>query len=338
MNIHSKSINANDLNGVYDYFDNVVNLMIRNELDTENFPTLQEFAGELAVLIDRLDALCDDINPRVEAYLASKAEEEQLKRQLEEIQAKLGNNRESRRSKFGGSESEEGGGIYEKGNIYDSDGPYGASSFRPENTSAVKEGPSIIDFTTDIEDLMGDDDEDDTDELRAKELFDDRAAEELLRRQRENTIDDDELMNDLEQALDPMSIFSGQREMDAKGDHYTELIPEVSLYDEDEEEEDRDPNDTGFGFGFPGGGDYSYEDDGNDTGNSGYFAGGDSAFGTGDNDDDDWGTDDEFDDDYRDDYRSGTGRLDEDDDWDEGDDPFGGRNIDQLLSSANMTI
>ena len=321
MNINSRSINANDLDSVYDYFDNVVNQMIRNETDTDNFPTLQEFAISLGDLIDRLDALMQDINPRVEAYLASKSEEEQLKRQLEELKARLGDNLEQRRNMFGGG-GNDGGGIY--------DVP--SDSFYSDSTSAVIESPSLIDFDTSIEDMMT---ENDTNDLFDKQLFDDEAAE-MLKQKQEETIDDEELMEDLNQALNPMDLFSGKTEMDERGDHYTELLPEIDLYNDDEDDEDDAEDEDEFGFGFPSTDGYTYEDDPDDSSESdsddGFFASNDLF-----DDDDDY--DDNYDDDYDDRDRDEPDQSDDAlGDWDDDNDPFGGRNIDQLLSSASMTI
>lgn len=347
MNVSSKSINASDLDAVYDYFDDVVNKLIRTEVDVEEFPVLTDFVTRLAELIDKLDELVDDVNPRVEEYLTNKKNEEELRNQMEMMQQQLAELQKERRERFGsdGGESPSSGGA----DIYDWSSASGKGS-------AVLESPGLIDFDTDIEDMIGDvetdiafSDEEEEERLRQRE-------EERRRREEEAA---DELLREALDTIPPIDALGGALEMKKLGDYYKDLEPEEGLYDDDDEPEDDDDDDMFAGAYGQSYGDFRYEDDApdasdapgagadDDIGSQGYFDDRDEGAGDGLP----GGYDDGYDSPYGDGYGNPgyddgyddapRGRPDddaEDDAWDDADDPLQGRNIDQLLSSASMTI
>lgn len=325
MNIPSRNINANDLNGVYDYFDEVINKLITTELDTDSYPVLTEFVSDLVELIDRLDELVADVNPRVEEYLANKQAEADLQHQLEEMRRKVEELQDQRRAKFGTAGV---GQDPDNLSIWDADRNGVADTFG--------KGRAEIDFgTLDVDDLMTDD----IDDI----AFGPDEQEELDRRRQEaeqetNGFDeDDELLTQALDAISPADAFAGKLDMVKSGDNYDDLEVEQGLYTEDELNGTADDDDDGytdiFAGGYLQGDDFRYEDDededdeeGDPSDIGGYndpFAS--QPFPVGDDfgDDDDEGQSDDDD-------------LFGDDDW--GDNDPLGDNIDNLLASGGMTI
>lgn len=339
MHISSKNINASDLNGVYDYFDNVVNQMIRSEVDTVSFPNLSAFALDLGELVDKLDELIEDINPRVEKYLANKAEEERIRQEMEDLQNRLANIKKERQDLVGAQSDSD---MDEPSDVFSYDasdmigGTIGGAIGGPEPD--VFSSPSVdIVFDTTIEDMIGD-----TSDLTDKAMFDDDAAAELenKEREREEAINQ-ELEEDLYRTLSPLDAIGGGLEMHERGDDYSELTPEIGLYDQDDDDEGEDDEDDMFSFGYLPDGDYHYEDDEDDLlvpdlstddlfdNDEDEDDGDQSPFVDGEGYDSDY----DADDDAAGDQGQSDGGFD--DDWS---DDFGGPNIDQLLSSASMTI
>lgn len=329
MHISSKNINASDLNSVYDYFDNVVNQLIRSEVDTENFPNLSAFAADLGKFVDKLDDLIEDINPRVDKYLKNREEEERVRQEMEDLQNRLANLKRERQDLVG-SQSDDSDGYNSDIFSYDTPTVIGGTNLNPPSVDIV--------FDTDIEDMMGD-----TSNLADKALFDDDAADELERKQRE---EEEAIQREIEEALydslTPLDVLSGKLELHERGDDFGDLVPEDDLYDEEEDDDEYDDGeDDGFSFGFALDDDYHYEGDDDEESDSKD----DAATSMREQDlfDDDsdafageGGYDDDYrNDDYRDDNQEDAGDAFDDDAWDT---DFGGPNIDQLLSSANMTI
>lgn len=353
--IGSKTIRADNLDEVYDYFDTAVNQLIRTEVDQESFPVLTEFVGDLMSLIDRLDELCQDVNPRVEEYLSNKQEEAQLQAQMERMRKEIEELQRARRDRFGDQDvsSQSGSGIWSS---EDSDlhgvigGPVPADDFGTQAVSIA----NGIDFSFDVEDMIGDDEQ--VDEVP----FTDEEEEQQQRQAEERKqAEEDALMEEVYSRLTPSDVFSGALEKQESGSDY-DFDTEDDLYKDDSEggDEDDDDDDLFAGAYLPPDAGYRYEDDdedeADDYGRPGGpavtdeddFYGSDDGYGRDGYDrspaprpddryDDGYG--DDYDDD-EDDYRGGSRQQDDDyDDWDEGDDPLGG-NIDRLLSSANMTL